>query len=389
MADFATALRELQHQPDQPKADFASTLRELQHQPHHWNTEGCAQKQPKLRQMGDMPKIAPCLNRSPRGVAFSWQQKQQQQQPPKHGSSCMARPSPVSEREAQHSHISCTGSALMEADVDRSSFCNKEPIPKLGGSCTVPTPARRVVQHTRLDRTRLALLQVDQDAGSVQHRGSSPQLGGSCSVPVPAKQDIKHDKVNRTRSALLQADADGSPLRWRTTLQQRVGPQAFSASVPRTWPLLKGAHPPNFERCGGQPTTNHMHGRSVSDGLSMPRLLLTPSSLMSVATTNGSAARILAEDSSSTMDPCSSIDSDAFSEFLEGDPWEKCKELAAEGLAEWYRDFISHRLGQQKEEAEVPLSQEQGFSSIDQPANVLPHSTPHKKLLQRMVSAAW
>jgi len=395
-------------------AGFASALRELR-QPDDWNTQGCSQEWPKQKQLRDAPRIATCLDRSLRravpGVLqgraptrFSLADYPQldssgssssgsscTRQPSKLGSCCKVQPPAASEQEVPHSHINCTGSARMQADVDRSMLWNKELTPKLGGSCTVPAPARQVVQHSLSGCTRSAVLQVDSDGALVRGIGPSAQLGDSCSVPAAIEHDFKHSHFSCPRSALVQAYADGSLLRSKAPPPQRaVSPLAFSSSLPHTWPVLTGSHMPNLGRCGGQPNkTDHMHCRSVSDGPSMPRLLLTPSSLMPVETVDRSTTRISAEDGSSTTEPCSSIGSDAFSEFLEGDPWEGCEELAAQGLAEWYRDFLGNKFGQQQVRAELPPSEEHKFKSIDQPAHLHPCSALHKKPPQRFLSAAW
>jgi len=376
-------------------AGFASALRELKHQPEHWKTPGRPHERPQQRQLGETPGIVPCFDQSLRNAVpgvlqgrvpprFSLVDCREPHscssscsgQPLKMGNRHMVQPPPASKPLPQHCHSSGIEAAVLQADVDSSLFWNEEPTLRLGGSCTVPVPAKQVVEPNMVSGTRSALLQVDQDVTLIGNRGHSPHLGGSCSVPAPAEEDIQHSDISCTRSALLQADVDSSLCRRAPT------PKA------NTWPLLTGSHMSNLGRCGGQlHKTDHVHCRSVSDGVSMPRLLLTPSSLNPVEAVDRFAARISAEDGSSTTEPGSSS-GDAFSEFLEGDPWEGCEELAAQGLAEWYRDFLGNRFGQQKAEAELPLSEEPK-SSVDQPAHLLPRSALQRKPPQRLVSAAW
>lgn len=308
----------------------------------------------------------------------------------------------ASERQAQHSRINCIALAQMQANVDRYALWNNELNPKLGGSCAAPASAKvqlplaseREAQHSHINCTGAARIQAEVDDSVLWNKDLKPKLGGSCrftpGMPAGLEQDVHHSHVRCTRSALVQADADGSVLRSKApTLQKAASTLTFSSSRPHTWPLLTGSHMPNLDRCDGQPnSTGQRECRSVSDGLSMPRLLLTPFSLMPVETV-GLTTRMSAEDGSSTTEPCSSIGSDEFSEFLEGDPWEGCEELAAQGLAEWYRDFVGKRFGQQQEDAELPLLEKQEFSSVDQPANLLPCSALQKNPVQRFRSAAW
>jgi len=294
-------------------AGFASTLRELQHVPDQ------------------VPRMAPYCDRNLGRIATSSSLVERQQlgsscarQPPKLGDSCTVQPQPASEREVQHNHMSCTRSMLFGGSL----VPNEEPMPRLtqlSGSCRVPSCRQKGFQDNYAGCTRLAVLQAGTGCSAVRNKGLMPQLGSSGSVPACGEQDV------------LRTDVDEYPFHARlSTPQQAVGSSVFS-SHPQTWPLLADSQVSKLGRCTGPAGAGeNMLCRSASDGLRRPRLLLTQSSLRPV------------EDGLSTTEPRSSTGSDAFSEFLEGDPWEGCEELASQGLAEWYTDFLVNRTSQQE-----------------------------------------
>jgi hypothetical protein len=148
------------------------------------------------------------------------------------------------------------------------------------------------------------------------------QLGSSGSLPACGEQD------------LLQADVDEYLLQARSPLPQQAVGSSFFSPHPHTWPLLTDSHAPKLGRCSGPASTSDdMVCRSASNGR-LSRVLLTAASLRPI------------EDGTSTAEPRSSTGSDAFSEFLEGDPWEGCEELVAQDLTEWYQDFLGNRKSQ-------------------------------------------
>jgi len=248
-------------------------------------------------------------------------------QPPKLGNGCTVQSRPVSEREAQHNHISCTKSSLFGGSLVSTGG----PVPH-----RLTQLAKQDFQDNHADCTRLALPHAATGRSSIHNQGLRPKLGSSCSLPACGETDV------------LRADIDVCPPHARSPhSQQAVGSSGFHPH-PQTWPLLTGSHVPKVGGCSGRASTgDNTFCRSMSSkGLSMPRLLLTPSSLRPMDI-DRSMTRIPSEDGTSTAEPRSSIGSEAFSEFLEGDPWEGCEELVAQDLTEWYQDFLSGRPGQQ------------------------------------------